>query len=127
MGYFLKKYLWIDNDSVAYYVDFVPVEYSRRNQMENKLLFLSNYSVPRVIASVKACYDIRLFRKKVYNLALAFVSELRSNDCDVSGHGFGQCYWVYKYYSAKSNPNCLIAYSGLTNILCDFIFVCEII
>jgi len=68
---------------------------SRWHQVEDGLLSLNNQSVPRVIAPLKAGYDIHFTRVNVNNLSFSFIAPLGPDDYYIC-HGLSSPYYKFR-------------------------------
>ena len=82
--YLLEKNKRIKNNAVADNTNFIVMQNSRRNQMQNGFSSLDNQRMAGVIPALKAGYDIGFFRVKVNNFPFALIAPLSAYNCNIS-------------------------------------------
>ena len=80
---FLDQDFRIDDHAVADDAELVRVERAGRDQVEDGLLAVDHQRVAGVVAALEANDDIGVVSKQIDDLALALVTPLGTDDCDV--------------------------------------------
>ena len=84
--YLLYQHLRVDHDPAAYYAGLSRVEYARRQEVEDELLFTHDDGVPGVVAPLEADDYVCAIGKDIDYLPLAFVPPLGAYNDYVIGH-----------------------------------------
>ena len=82
---FLKQGQWVKHHPIANHTTTARTQDAARNELKNELLPVDDDSVPGIVAARVACHNRKIFRENVDNLALAFVTPLRTyDDCSLT-------------------------------------------
>ena len=85
-GDLCNQRLHAQHDAIADDAGDVVAKNPGRQQVQYRLLALDDQCVPRVVASLEACDNGSLLCEQIHDLALAFVSPLRTQYNDTSSH-----------------------------------------
>jgi len=77
---FLLEGAQIHNDTIADHTGIPRMEYASRNQMQNMLVAINDYGVAGIMTAGVTGDDVKVRREQVYDLSLAFITPLGSNN-----------------------------------------------
>src|SRR5207248_665815 len=81
----------IENDAAADHACRVRMEDAGRNQMQHMTLTAEDDRVACVVAALIARDDVEVSGKDIDDLALALVSPLQADDCEILLHNQAMC------------------------------------
>ncbi|OPY08430.1 MAG: hypothetical protein A4E66_01858 [Syntrophus sp. PtaB.Bin001] len=84
---FLNKDLRINHEPIADDANLVIVKYAGRNQMKNRLFAFDDECMTGIVATLKSCDDLCVFRVSVNDLSFALITPLGSHNYNIGHNG----------------------------------------